>query len=199
MVSCIVIGLPRHVVDKPRLVYTKPGMGKTTCAFFQPGTMNIMFASTHLDPRSKDLQKEELDFRASGKQRRYAWDYDAEMDIFVADAKTNALTRLTSAKGYDAEGSYSPDGQWIVFSRLDAANKGQLCRMPLAGGAETVLTPYIEGVQQAHPTWSLDDQTIYYSYYDRVTNGLRGSSRLLLPPAGDEEEGSESPEPTGGA
>lgn len=64
----------------------------------------------------------------------------------------------------------SHDGQWIVFSRLDAANKGQLCRMPLAGGAETVLTPYIEGVQQAHPTWSLDDQTIYYSYYDRVTN-----------------------------
>ncbi|MFN8058329.1 MAG: hypothetical protein U0Q12_04140 [Vicinamibacterales bacterium] len=101
-----------------------PGMGKTTCAFFQPGTMNIMFASTHLDPRSKDLQKEELDFRASGKQRRYAWDYDAEMDIFVADAKTNALTRLTSAKGYDAEGSYSPDGQWIVFSSMrDAYNR----------------------------------------------------------------------------
>jgi Tol biopolymer transport system component len=26
------------------------------------------------------------------------------------------LTRLTDAHGYDAEASYSPDGQWIVFS-----------------------------------------------------------------------------------
>src|SRR5688572_22813875 len=55
-----------------------PGHGKTTCAFFRPGTDQILFASTHHDPRSKMLQQEELDFRASGKERRYAWDYDPE-------------------------------------------------------------------------------------------------------------------------
>src|SRR5262245_1251528 len=40
-----------------------PGYGKTTCSFFRPGTDQILFASTHHDPRSKALQQEELDFR----------------------------------------------------------------------------------------------------------------------------------------
>src|SRR6516162_758102 len=51
------------------------GIGKTTCAFFRPGTDEIEFASTHADPRSKQLQDDELAFRASGKERRYSWDY----------------------------------------------------------------------------------------------------------------------------
>ena len=58
-----------------------PGIGKTTCAFFRPGTAEIEFASTHADPKSKQLQDDELAFRASGKERRYSWDYDPEMDI----------------------------------------------------------------------------------------------------------------------
>jgi len=101
-----------------------PGVGKTTCAFFRPGSDEIMFGSTHLDPKSLQYQKDELDFRASGKQRRYAWDYDAEMDIFAYSEKTGTLKQLTTAKGYDAEGGYSPDGQWIVFSSMrDAYNR----------------------------------------------------------------------------
>src|SRR5580700_12269654 len=57
-----------------------PGLGKTTCAFFRPGTDgDIEFASTHADPKSKQLQDEENAFRASGKERRYSWDYDPEM------------------------------------------------------------------------------------------------------------------------
>src|ERR1700693_1608754 len=99
------------------------GVGKTTCAFFRPGTDDIEFASTHADPKSKQLQDEELAFRASGKERRYSWDYDPEMDIYVYNEKTGALKRLTTARGYDAEGSYSPDGQWIVFTSMrDAYN-----------------------------------------------------------------------------
>src|SRR5881396_2777212 len=64
-----------------------PGVGKTTCAFFRPGSDDIEFASTHADPKSKQLQDEELAFRASGKERRYAWDYDAEMDIYAYNEK----------------------------------------------------------------------------------------------------------------
>src|SRR5438309_9494230 len=30
-----------------------PGGGKTTCAFFRPGSDEIMLSSTHLDPKSK--------------------------------------------------------------------------------------------------------------------------------------------------
>ena len=100
------------------------GMGKTTCAFFRPGSDEIMFGSTHLDPKSKQYQDDELAFRASGKERRYAWDYDPEMDIYAYNDKSGAMKRLTTARGYDAEGGYSPDGQWIVFSSMrDAYNR----------------------------------------------------------------------------
>ncbi len=101
-----------------------PGLGKTTCAFFRPHADEIEFASTHADPNSKRLQDEEIAFRASGKERRYSWDYDEAMDIYAYSEKTRRLTRLTSARGYDAEGSYSPDGQWIVFTSMrDAYNR----------------------------------------------------------------------------
>ena len=93
-----------------------PGMGKTTCSFVRAETGEILFASTHHDPRSLDLQREEVERRASGKERRYAWDYDPEMELYVADAKTLELRRLTNARGYDAEASFSPDGKWIAFS-----------------------------------------------------------------------------------
>lgn len=101
-----------------------PGMGKTTCAFFRPGTDQILFSSTHHDPKSKQLQEEELAFRASGQERRYAWDYDPEMEVYAYAEKDGTLTRLTDARGYDAEASYSPDGQWIAFSSMrDAYNR----------------------------------------------------------------------------
>ena len=101
-----------------------PGMGKTTCAFFRPDSDEILFSSTHADPRSKQLQDEELGRRASGRERRYAWDYDPEMDIYAFSEKTGSMKRLTTARGYDAEASYSPDGQWIAFaSTRDAYNR----------------------------------------------------------------------------
>ena len=93
-----------------------PGVGKTTCSFINPATGDILFASTHHDPRSKPLQDEELKFRASGQERRYAWDYDPEMELYIRNRKTGTLRRLTNRRGYDAEASYSPDGQWIAFS-----------------------------------------------------------------------------------
>lgn len=95
-----------------------PGVGKTTCSFFQPGTNKVLFASTHLDPKSKELQKAELEVRASGKERRYAWNYDNHFDIFEANQDGTELKQLTTAEGYDAEGSYSPDGKKIAFTSI---------------------------------------------------------------------------------
>jgi Tol biopolymer transport system component len=71
-----------------------PGIGKTTCAFFRPGTDEIEFASTHADPQSRELQKAELDFRASGQTRRYSWDYDTHMDIWSYNEKTGQMKQL---------------------------------------------------------------------------------------------------------
>ena len=94
------------------------GTGKTTCAFLRPGSDDVLFASTHVDPEAKAKQKAELDFRASGKSRRYAWDYDDRMELFVAKRDGSNVRRLTDAPGYDAEGSYSPDGKLIAFCSM---------------------------------------------------------------------------------
>lgn len=95
-----------------------PGIGKTTCAFFRPGTDEVLFASTHRDSEAKAKQKSELEFRASGQQRRYSWDYDEQMDIFSARRDGTQVRQLTEALGYDAEASYSPDGRKIVFTSI---------------------------------------------------------------------------------
>lgn len=98
-----------------------PGSGKTTCGFFQPGTDRVLFASTHADAEAAAKQKAELEFRASGQRRRYAWDYDAAFDIFSAKQDGSDLVNLTHSPGYDAEGSFSPDGKQIVFCSLRSA------------------------------------------------------------------------------
>jgi len=93
-----------------------PGYGKTTCAWIHPDNQRVLFASTHLDPDSRNKQDEELKKRASGKPRRYSWDYDENYDIFEAGLDGRPVKKLTSALGYDAEGSWSPDGKLIAFS-----------------------------------------------------------------------------------
>ncbi len=104
-----------------------PGVGKTTCAFFRPGSNEVLYASTHHDIFAEAKQEEELEFRESGKERRYSWDYDEAMDIFSANRDGSNLAQLTGTHGYDAEGSYSPDGKLIVFCSLrDAYPKSEL-------------------------------------------------------------------------
>ena len=102
------------------------GFGKTTCAWIHPNGRQVLFASTQFDPEAVDKQKTELEFRASGKTRRYSWDYDQTYDLVAFDRKTKTYTQLTHEIGYDAEGSYSPDGSLIAFASNRRAYSGEL-------------------------------------------------------------------------
>ncbi|HLG43008.1 MAG TPA: peptidase M28, partial [Planctomycetota bacterium] len=86
------------------------GKGKTTCPWLHPNGSRVLFASTHHDPEAEAKQRAELRERAENPNRRYAWDFDPEYEIY--DGETN----LTRARGYDAECSWSPDGRRIVFA-----------------------------------------------------------------------------------
>ena len=92
------------------------GVGLTTCAWIHPTLDRIMYASTHEDPNALAKQAEELAIRASGEVRPYGWDYDPSYEIYAADSDGSNLVNLTHAAGYDAEGSYSPDGRTILFA-----------------------------------------------------------------------------------
>ncbi len=102
-----------------------PGSGKTTCGWIHPDG-RVLYASTHADPEAEKKQKAELAFRASGKTRRYQWDYDENFDLYLLDPEASAPRRLTRARGYDAEGSLSPDGSKVVFSSNRHAYDGEL-------------------------------------------------------------------------
>lgn len=103
-----------------------PGQGKTTCAWIHPDGDRVLFGSTHHDPKAVEKQREELEFRASGKERRYSWDYDPHFELFEYDRESKKYNRLTDAEGYDAEASWSPDGKLIAFTSNRLAYQEQL-------------------------------------------------------------------------
>ncbi len=103
-----------------------PGTGKTTCAWIHPNGEKILFASTQDDPTAEQEQKDELELRASGKERRYSWDYDEFYEIYEYELASRTYHRLTDAKGYDAEGSWSPDGSLIAFASNRSAYERDL-------------------------------------------------------------------------
>lgn len=93
-----------------------PGYGKTTCAWLHPDGNRVLYASTQFDPDARQKQIDELAFRQSGQTRRYSWDYDPAYELVAYDRERKTYQRLTDAEGYDAEGSYSPDGKLIAFA-----------------------------------------------------------------------------------
>ncbi len=102
------------------------GTGKTTCAWIHPDGGKALFASTHLDPEAAAKQREELEQRAAGTARRYSWSFDPNYDIFETPAAGGDLVNLTNAPGYDAEGSWSPGGEHILFASNRHAYEGEL-------------------------------------------------------------------------
>ncbi|MDJ0865912.1 MAG: M28 family peptidase [Myxococcota bacterium] len=106
----------RMELDTGAVSRVSPGVGKTTCAWLHPEGERVLYASTEHDPRAAEKQEAELAERASGRERRYAWDYDPEYELYVRDPASDAARRLTEARGYDAEGSFSPDGQRVLFA-----------------------------------------------------------------------------------
>jgi len=103
-----------------------PGHGKTSCGWIHPSGERVLFASSHEDPKAREKQREELEKRASGQGSRYSWSFDEHYDIYSADPDGGNLRRLTDARGYDAEGSWSPNGSLILFASNRHAYAGEL-------------------------------------------------------------------------
>src|SRR5947209_14920287 len=143
-----------------------PGLGKTTCAYFRPDGKKIIFSSSHLDPEARKEYAVELgrreEERRSGKRRRYVWDFDAHMDIFEANPDGTALKRLTDAPGYDAEGSYSPDGKQIVFCSNRSGPKNLELYIMDADGKNVRQLTKAPGCYNGGPFFSPDGKQVIF-------------------------------------
>jgi Tol biopolymer transport system component len=59
--------------------------------------------------------------------------------------------------------TWSPDGEWIVFTRSAGGLSGQLMRVSSAGGTPTPLLDEPEGVATFHPAFSADGRYVIHS------------------------------------
>ncbi len=103
---------------------SKPGSANT-CGWFHPTERGrVLFGSTIVPPTAPDR---------AGYQRdtgRYRWQFPEETQIvsgvvpaIVDPSRTESVQPITDAlwsrPGYDAEGSWSPDGQWLLYTQVD--------------------------------------------------------------------------------
>ncbi len=98
-------------------VMVSTGKGACTCAFYHPDGKSILFASSHLSPTPSGAKGP-----AYSRSERYKWEFPIGMEIFRAEPDGKNLVRITESDGYDAEGSYSPDGSRIVFTSFRDGN-----------------------------------------------------------------------------
>ena len=86
------------------------GDGRTTCSYFYPSGDQILYSSTHhFDPSCPPAP----DFSMGS-----VWPIYETYDVFVADADGANLRQLTETPGYDAEATFSPTGDRIVFTSM---------------------------------------------------------------------------------
>jgi Tol biopolymer transport system component len=103
-------------IESGKTTQISTGQGQTTCGWIHPNMKTAMWSSTHLDPKNSDKVKAEYDKRKNPIKGKYSWAFDENFSIFTSDLSGKNVKQLTKEKGYNAEGSYSPNGKYIAFA-----------------------------------------------------------------------------------
>jgi TolB protein len=89
---------------------------------------------------------------------------DGNLDINVLDLKTRRMTRLTTNRAIDTEGTWSPDGSTIYFTS-DRSGGPQVYKIPSSGGKPERVT--FDGSYNARPRLSPDGTRLALVHLDR--------------------------------
>ena len=137
-------------VDGSDLRMVSTGTGRTTCSFFTPSGLHVVFASTHAASPSCPPKP---DF-----SRGYVWPIYAGYDIYRVDADGKNLKPLTSSPGYDAEPTIRPDGR-IVFTSV---RDGDMEIYTMAADGSDVRRLTNRAGPDGGPFWSKDGKLIVF-------------------------------------
>jgi dipeptidyl aminopeptidase/acylaminoacyl peptidase len=137
-----------------------PKGSANTCGWFHPTKPSaLLFASTIGAPTAENTP---------GYQRgtsRYRWSFPpetriVEVDLAKADGSPESLTVLEGdGKAYVAEGSFSPDGRFLLFTSLETGDGDLYIRDAKTGARRAIVTaPGYDG----GPFFSPDGKRIVY-------------------------------------
>ncbi len=107
------------------------GKGRTTCSYYMPDD-RIVYASTH---EAKAECPEPVMFN----QGRYVWPIYDSYDIYTAAHDGSDTKLLIGGEGYDAEGTVSPDGKYVIFTSTRSGDL-ELYRYEIETGETLQLT-----------------------------------------------------------
>ncbi len=107
------------------------GTGRTTCGYFYDHDQRVLWASTHAGGDSCPPLPD--------YSHGYVWPVYETFDIWTSKPDGTDLQRLTDAPGYDAEGTMSTDGRWLLFTSVRNGDL-DLYKMHMDGTGLTQLT-----------------------------------------------------------
>jgi TolB protein len=114
---------------------------------------------------------------------------DGNLDIHVLDLSSREVTRLTTNRSIDTEGSWSPDGKEIYFTS-DRSGGPQVYKVAVSGGNAERVT--FEGSYNARPRLSPDGSKMALVHLDRGNYRIgvmnMANKQLLIVSAGNQDE-----------
>ncbi len=156
-------------VDGSRVELLSTGKGRTTCGYFLPDGVRVLYASTHLGDSKCPPPPD--------RKKGYVWALYPAYDIFLADTGGNITRRLTDAQGYDAEAVVSPTGERIAFTSIRGGDL-DIYTMNLDGSNIRQLTN--EFGYDGGAFFSSDGKRIVYrAYHPKTQDELTDYKELL--------------------
>jgi TolB protein len=145
------------------------GMGRTTCSYYYPGANRILYASTHhwdpACPPSPDMSQ------------GYVWALYPTYDIFAADPDGSNPVQLTYTWGYDAEATFSPVEDLVVFTSM---RDGDLDIYTMRGDGSDVRRLTDRVGYDGGPFFSADGRKIVFrAGYPKTDEEIADYRRLL--------------------
>ena len=150
-----------------------PRRGSAVVAWSLTGIMAAIAVLALLARTDRRVRRPEMQFRAvttfsgveaqpalspDGRSVAFVSNRDGQWDLYVGLVAGGAAVRITNDPNFEIRPRWSPDGQRLLYARLNDSGTYDLWVVPALGGPTRRLLP-----NGADPAWSPDGRSITYS------------------------------------